>query len=247
MSSRTVLYLALVVVLAACASEEDVESQDGALGAAGTRAEDRPTILARHVADDAVVIDGKVDQAWATAPVTTFDTAWSGDRTAVSTNVRVLWSERALYMLWELDGAGLNVDTTRPVSVEREKLFQEDCVELFLAPDPAERRRYFEIELGPMGHFFDLLIDRRKGTSDAGFSSNAQIRTTVDRAHGKATIEVALRNPELVGALRRDAKLPVGLFRMEGKAPRQFLAWSPTRTPRPNFHVPDAFGTLVLQ
>ena len=48
-----------------------------------------------------------------------------------------------------------------------------------------------------------------------------------------------------------------GLFRMEGGAstgaqgepprtsPRRYLAWSPPRTTRPNFHVPQAFGTLV--
>jgi hypothetical protein len=33
---------------------------------------------------------------------------------------------------------------------------------------------------------------------------------------------------------------------MEGTSPREYLAWSPPRTPKPNFHVPEAFGTLVL-
>jgi hypothetical protein len=33
---------------------------------------------------------------------------------------------------------------------------------------------------------------------------------------------------------------------MEGSAKRQYLAWSPTRTKRPDFHVPAAFGTLLL-
>jgi hypothetical protein len=33
---------------------------------------------------------------------------------------------------------------------------------------------------------------------------------------------------------------------MEGKSPRKYLAWSPTRTPKPDFHVPSAFGRLVL-
>jgi hypothetical protein len=33
---------------------------------------------------------------------------------------------------------------------------------------------------------------------------------------------------------------------MEGTSPRHYLAWSPPRTPKPDFHVPEAFGTLIL-
>jgi hypothetical protein len=235
------MLLGLILSLARCSStqEPDSEAEAPFTGV-------RPSLAAHHVADDAITIDGNVEAAWATTEPVAFDTEWSGAHTTTPTRVRALWSEHALYMLWELDHAFFNVDATRPVSVERIDLFEEDCVEMFLAPDPAERRRYFEIELGPLGHFFDLLIDRRNGTSDEKFSSNAEIKTTVDRVGHKAVIEVALRAPELIAALRPNVQLPMGLFRMEGKAPRQFLAWSPTRTPRPNFHVPDAFGTLGL-
>jgi hypothetical protein len=34
-------------------------------------------------------------------------------------------------------------------------------------------------------------------------------------------------------------------YRVEGKAePRKYLAWQPTDTPKPNFHVLEKFGTL---
>ena len=34
-------------------------------------------------------------------------------------------------------------------------------------------------------------------------------------------------------------------YRVEGKSePRAYLAWQPTSTPQPNFHVPSAFGKL---
>jgi hypothetical protein len=36
-------------------------------------------------------------------------------------------------------------------------------------------------------------------------------------------------------------------LRMEGTSPsREYLAWSPPRTAKPDFHVPEAFGTLVV-
>ena len=51
----------------------------------------------------------------------------------------------------------------------------------------------------------------------------------------------------IAAALRPGARLPFALYRMEGKSPRLYLAWSPTKTPKPNFHVPEAFGTLVVE
>ncbi len=202
-----------------------------------------------HVAEGAIAVDGTREGAWDAAPATSFATDWSGNPTTTASHVRFLWSERVLYMLWELEGAGLTVDTTRPVETERGKLYEEDCVELFLAPDPGERARYLEVEVGPLGHFFDIAIDRRQKPvkSDTAWSSRPTIKTTVDRAARKATIEVALRAPEITSALQKGARLPLGLYRMEGAGKRQYLAWSPTRTNRPDFHVPEAFGTLVLE
>lgn len=206
-----------------------------------------PALSTMHVDDASIRIDGNIDVAWANAPATSFTTDWAGNETETTTTVRALWSERALYMLWELENTGLNVDASRPVSVERDKLYEEDCVELFLAPNPAQRKKYFEIEIGPLGHFFDLSIDRERNTSDASWSSKPEIKTQTDPETRHAVIEVALRGPDILKVLKRGASLPVNMFRMEGKGTRQYLAWSPTRTPRPNFHVPEAFGTLVLE
>jgi uncharacterized protein (DUF362 family) len=205
----------------------------------------RPELVARK--GEPVVVDGVVDLAWRSAKAVTFDTDWSGKPTSTRTTVRAMWSPRALALLWELEGAGVNVDAARPVKTERERLYEEDCVEVFLAPSAADRARYFEIEVGPLGHFLDLSVDRRSKRSDVAWSSDAEIATRVSRDERRVTIEVALRAREIVLALAPGARLPLGLYRMEGKAPRQYLAWSPTRTEKPNFHVPDAFGTLVVE
>jgi uncharacterized protein YraI len=207
----------------------------------------KPTLSAKHVESPSVVVDGAVDEVWSTAPSASFDTDWSGRPTPSNTTVRAIWSEHALYMLWEVEGTGLHTDHSRPVDVEREGLYNEDCVEIFFTPNPAEPKKYFEIELGPYGHYFDLAIDKKANTSDEHWSSGAQIRTTVDPTSHKAVIEVALTSPDIVHALKSGANLPINMFRMEGKGTRQYLAWSPTRTPRPNFHVPEAFGTLALE
>ncbi|HSO31549.1 MAG TPA: carbohydrate-binding family 9-like protein [Labilithrix sp.] len=228
-------------------STAEVASPPSTSGGAGDGGEGKPTLRARQVEEGAITIDGNADAAWQTASAVTFTTDWSGAPAPAATRVRAAWSKRALYMLWAVEDTSVHVDESRPVKTERDKLYEEDCVELFLAPDPAERTRYFEVEVGPLGHFLDLSVDRRTKKSDVAWSSAPEISTRVDRPRRHATIEIALRSPDLVKALKQGAQLPLGLYRMEGKSPRLYLAWSPTRTAKPNFHVPDAFGTLLLE
>ncbi len=190
-------------------------------------------------------IDGTIDDAWAAAPVLSFATDWSGRTTTTMTKVRALWMPTGLYLLFELEGYAKLTDESRPIDVERVDLYEENCVELFLAPDPANRDRYFEIELGPYGHFFDVAVDRNaKPRANTEWSGKLSVGTKRDGT--RAVIEVAIEAPEILAALAGSAQLPIGLYRMEGTAPRQYLAAFPTRTPKPSFHVPSAFGTLVL-
>jgi hypothetical protein len=189
-------------------------------------------------------IDGAIDGAWAAAPPLAFATDWQGRPSQVHTRVRFLWTTAALYALFELDDAGFHTDRSRPIDVERKDLYEEDCVELFVAPDVERRRHYAEIELGPFGHFFDILVDRDAKTSDEAWSAKLTIATARDEAKHHAVIEVAIAAPEIVAALKAGAHLPIGVYRIEDTT--NFLAAFPTRTPKPNFHVPEAFGELVL-
>jgi hypothetical protein len=117
-----------------------------------------------------------------------------------------------------------------------------------LAPDAANRASYFEIELGPFGHYFDLAIDRsgKPFKSDAYWSSGLTLASIRNETMHTATIEAKFTAAEILRALKPNASLPLGLFRLEGRNPRKFLAWSPAKTAKPNFHIPEAFGTLHL-
>ena len=203
--------------------------------------------LHAHAVAEPPAIDGAIDDAWAAATPLAFSTDWAGHATKTPTRVRALWSPRGLYLLWELDAASTFTDLKHPIAEERVDLYEENCVELFLVPDAANKQRYFEIELGPFGHYFDILVDRaRKPRADTAWSAGLRIGTARDEAHQHAVIEVAIEAPDVVAALAAGRALPLGLYRMEGQGKRQYLAAFPTRTPRPSFHVPEAFGTLVL-
>lgn len=204
---------------------------------------------ARIAADEAPALDGAPDAIWDRAEPLRFATDWAGRTTAAATEVRALWTPGALYLRWDLEGWGGFTDATRPVDVERTNLYEEDCVELFFTPDPAHPERYYEIEVGPFGHHFDLAIDRAaRGAKrgDAAWSGGLRIGTSQDPAARRAVIELAITAPGVVDALVPGAALPLGLYRMEGAEKRLYLAAFPTRTPKPSFHVPSAFGLLLV-
>ena len=207
----------------------------------------KPEAHAAALGADAITIDGKGDDAaWARAVPVSWQSDYAGVASGISTRARFVWSKDGLYALLELANAGLHVDTARPTDVERKGLYNEDCAEIFFTPDPAHSKRYFEVELGPFGHFFDIEIDRERGKQNTAWSSGARIATTRNAAARTAVIEVLLTAPEIRAALAAGARLPLGLYRMEGAVDRHYLAWSPPRTAKPNFHVPEAFGALVL-
>lgn len=207
----------------------------------------REARAAQLLAGETIDIDGKPgDAAWAKAKPVQWDTDYAGQPTGVPTKARFLWSKDGLYVLFEIANTGLNTDRSKPITAERKGLYNEDCVELFITPDPAAPKRYYEVEIGPFGHYFDLAIDKEAGSSDIPWSSGARIATTQSPGARTAVIEALLTAPGIVSALKAGARLPMNLYRMEGKDDRRYLAWSPPRTKKPNFHVPEAFGALLL-
>jgi uncharacterized protein (DUF362 family) len=211
----------------------------------------KPEVHAAALGEDTITIDGVGDEpAWNRATPVRWDTDYAGRPTGIPTEVRLLWSKKGLYALFQAYMSGLHTDRSRHVEVERKELFREDCVELFFTPDPAHPKHYYEIELGPFGHFLDIDVDRERGKVNTSWSSVPKIgtmRSLVPKLGlSTASIEVLLASPDIVGALVPGARLPLALYRIDGLPEQRFLAWSPPRTANPNFHVPEAFGVLVI-
>jgi len=125
----------------------------------------KPEIHAASLGSRSIDVDGKVDAVWDSARAVAWDTDYAGQSTGIETRARFFWSTSALYALFELSGAGLFTDRSRPIAMERDALHREDCVEIFLTPVPAQQNRYYEIELGPFDHFFDLEVTTSRPNS----------------------------------------------------------------------------------
>lgn len=128
-------------------------------------------------------------------------------------------------------------------------LYEEDVVELFLAPRSAGE--YFEIEVNPLGTTFDARITSPDGVratmvTELGWTCEqlfAAVRRTPVRLEVVARVPFASlgRATPVRGEMWR-----ANFFRIDrGPAlPSEFLAWRPTMRTPADFHVTAAFGQL---
>ena len=124
-------------------------------------------------------------------------------------------------------------------------LWDRDVVEIFVAPDRTEPRKYFEFEAAPTGEWLDVAIDSTSGirVADWNYESGMEVTPKMERGRIIITIKIPWT---AFGKKPEAGDVWLGnLLRCVGKDPdRGYLAWSPTMTDEPNFHVPTRFGEL---
>jgi hypothetical protein len=132
-------------------------------------------------------------------------------------------------------------------------LYEEEAVELFLAPQAGDPTTYYEIEVSPRGVVFDARIHNPTGrridlVAEVAWHCQGML-VEVGRGGANDDWWAALAIPWT--ALGADPPPPLwraNFYRIErprdGEA--EFSAWSATRTDPPDFHQPAAFGVLVL-
>jgi hypothetical protein len=131
-------------------------------------------------------------------------------------------------------------------------LWEEEVVEIFLAAGEADPRRYFEIEVNPLGAVFDAHVENPNGERGS---------MRVDRAWDPPGLAVAVVRD--ASSWRVDISIPwravcagppprvwrANFFRIDRPkdSPHEFTCWSPTFVDPPDFHKPARFGRLLLE
>src|SRR5215218_748445 len=171
---------------------------------------------------------------------------WSGEPAPPDRHAeaRLCWSSEALHVRFVCrQHEPLIVNPNPQTDKKTLGLWDRDVCEIFLAPDMRNPWRYFEFEGAPTGEWVDLgiTVEPSGRETDWDFASGF---TTAARLDGERLL-VGMRIPwseSLPKPASGDA-WRVNVFRCVGpEAPERYLAWLPTRTPEPNFHVPEAFG-----
>lgn len=207
------------------------------------------TAIIQYIETDFRVVDLD-NEIWRRAKAVTVSTYWNGlaapdDR---SVEARLLWSDSSLYVRFDAVQSEPHVISETPdVTAKTIGLWERDVCEIFVAPDAGDRNRYFEFEIAPTGEWLDLginvLSDKRETDSDYSSGLEAAARIDDDK------VVMALRIPwAAFGAVPLAGGEWAGnLFRCVGSGvARGYLAWQPTLTDRPNFHVPDRFGSFTF-
>ncbi len=126
----------------------------------------------------------------------------------------------------------------------RDQLWDRDVAEVFLQPDRSQLRRYKEFEVSPNGFWIDLDIAPGEKRD---LKSGLRRRVILNEVAKTWVAELALPTKSIVAHFDPAVTWRVNFYRVEGSAePRFYSAWQPTRTPAPNFHVPEAFGELMF-
>lgn len=194
------------------------------------------------------------NKLWGKCEATAIDRYWDG-RSALRekghhwmnlTYVRSLWNEQVVFFYFEswFDSLNVNPEWSRETAIEG--LWNKDVVEVFLKPGAAPS--YFEIEVSPLGQWADMRIVEPRVEVDLGWNSDLELETLLSKHESIWRVFLGLpyksiwEEPPEVGTSWR-----VNLYRIAGKEPhREYLAWRPTFTGQPDFHVPSSFGHLIF-
>lgn len=212
--------------------------------------DEKQIIEARHSAEDLNVADSQSAE-WNKAQAVQIDRYWSGDPAPAARHAeaRILWSNKALHLRFVCRQAEPLVVSSNPQTAKKTMgLWDRDVCEIFLAPDGAVIERYVEFEAAPTGEWLDVAIHwtPEKRESDWEFDSRMTTAARID----KDRVTIAMRIPwnHWIHEPQKGERWRVNLFRCVGSDPgRGYLAWEPTRTPKPNFHVPQVFGWLIFK
>ncbi len=168
----------------------------------------------------------------------------AGHRTAI----RSRWTDRYLYVLFVCDYDKLFLKPDPVTTRDTWELWNWDVAELFIGGEMERPGHYREFQVSPQGEWIDLDIERGdvpKTDKDwnSGFSVKASIDSVGKVWYGEMRIPLASINGFVAAEPGREFR--ANFYRLQGPPPdRVYLAWQPTGAK--NYHVPSAFGRLVL-
>lgn len=181
---------------------------------------------------------------WAQADPVTFCADWRGRNPDPmrQTEVRLLWTPATLYLRFVCRYREIFVFDDSDPNGRRDQLWDRDVAEAFLQPDPSNALYYREFEVSPNGLWIDLDIFPG-GLSD--LKSGLTRSVWLDTEHHTWSAELAIPIKALAENFDPAKVWRANFYRVEGKREQRFYsAWQSTKTPQPDFHVPDVFGTL---
>jgi hypothetical protein len=190
------------------------------------------------------------DRAWTSGRAIHYDRAWNdaASHAPQATTAVTLWNERYFHIKFDCRYGSLNVVPHPDLSTDQ-PIYERDCAEFFAATDPGDLQNYKEFEWSPAGEWFDARIHNPNGRISVAVTWNTGMQVLAGIEEEKKRWWVTAAIPiHWLAVPKPGDRWRANFYRIEGP-PKQgpnriHLAWSPTLTPQPNFHVPQRFGWL---
>ena len=206
-----------------------------------------PTAYAQRFSDRVDDAGFPTTSAWEKAPALNYDHDWQGQNPDAqrATEVRLLWTPEMLFIRFHCHYRTITVFPDARPDGYRHGMWDRDVAETFLQPDSTDPMVYTEFEVSPNNMWIDLAVSHGKIEE---LHSGLRRRVAVNEKENTWTAELAIPMKALTAQFDPKKSWRANFYRIEGEAePRFYAAWSPTLTPKPSFHVPARFGTLVFR
>jgi len=181
---------------------------------------------------------------------------WLDNGYSPHVEVRLCYSARNLYVHFDVFEAKIRVRFTR----FQDPVYKDSCVEMFIDPFPAMRLGYINVETNAAGAaLVSIGPDRSRRTPIPqvdleGFEVVSSVKGPISGYHGAEFWTLAYQLPLALFEKHYGSKIMPGHVARanfykcgdETETPH-FGAWSPVRTPQPDFHRPEFFGRLIFQ
>jgi hypothetical protein len=210
-----------------------------------------------HRTPSPIQVDGRLDEsAWQAAPaVGDFVFHWWKSGHKEQTVAKLLWDDENVYVGFFCHDKHISGYETKPNG----PVYQDDCVEVFVSPNPDRIEHYFNFEMNVLG---TLLAQARtdwnqdKSWKPEGvrvatpYSGNAKKDEAPDDQSWTLEIAIPLRHfqrdaahtPPQDGDLWR-----LNLNRLGGKTDAQYSSSSPLPPEKISFHQPEWFGVVEFK
>jgi hypothetical protein len=207
-------------------------------------------LVARYASRSLAVGDFE-NEIWQSCQRVPIDHFWSGERAPSSrqAEARICWSSESIHVRYVCKQQEPLVVAANPrTDAKTLGLWDRDVCEIFLAPDPANPSRYYEFEAAPTGEWVDLGITLTAAGRETDWDYFSGFTTAARLEGEELTIGMRIPWSESIPKPQAGEIWLANVFRCVGpESPDRYLAWRPTRTEKPNFHVPEAFGELRFE
>jgi len=204
------------------------------------------TVIASHMED--LSASDLEDERWRSCQPVHITRYWSGDPAPAAryAEARVSWSTTGLTVRFDCVQHEPLIVAENPLTTEKTiGLWDRDVCEIFLAPYAGDASRYFEFEAAPTGEWIDLGIQITPSGRQTDWHYSSGMATATKIAAERILVAMTIPWSATIPKPESGEVWGVNLFRCVGPdEATRYLAWRPTYTPEPNFHVPAAFGYL---